>query len=356
MKNLVPILVLGGALLGLAGCLEQEKTSSARTPPPVPVAISTVQPEEFTTRVEALGTTRARESVEITALVTDRVVEIEFEDGDQVEQGQPLVRLAGGEEFGKLEEARVNLETEQRELRRIEGLVSRNLVSKQSLDNQQAAVEEARARLMAAQARVGERVITAPFDGVLGLREISPGALVTPGTVITTLDDTRVMHLDFTVPEVYLAGLSEGLPIEAHSRAYPDEVFRGRVIQVDSRVEPGTRAVTLRAELPNEDGRLKPGMLLTLSLVMDRNQALSVPEEAVIPSGQRQFVYRFVDDKTFERAQVEIGRRMPGQVEVLSGLQAGDVIVTEGMLLLRPGARMKVVERDGEVVDGESGA
>ncbi|MFP4155574.1 MAG: efflux RND transporter periplasmic adaptor subunit [Halothiobacillaceae bacterium] len=350
-----------GLVLALAvivfqfGCTDTSEAPK-RTPPPVPVAVATVQPAEFTTRVEALGTTRARESVEITALVTDRIAEIEFEDGDRVETGDPLVRLAGGEELGRLEEARVNLETQLRELRRIEGLESRNLVSKQSLDNQKAAVDEARARLTAAEARMGERVITAPFAGVLGLREVSAGALVTPGTVITTLDDTQVMHLDFTVPEVYLASLSEGLPIVAHSQAYPDERFEGEVIQIDSRVAPGTRAVTLRGAIGNEDGRLKPGMLLTLSLVMDRSEALSVPEEAVIPSGQRQLVYRFVDEETFERTPVEIGRRMPGRVEVLSGLEAGDVIVTEGMLLLRPGARMRVVERDGEPVSGESGS
>jgi len=337
-------------LLFLAGCAAEDGGPPARSAPMVPVSLATVGPEEFMTRIEALGTTRARESVEITALVTDRIVALNFRDGQYVEAGQELVRLGGGEELGRLAEARVNLETQKRELRRIEGLVRQNLASVQSLDTQKSAVEEARARLVGAEARVAERLITAPFSGELGLRKVSPGALVTPGTVITTLDDTAVMHLDFSVPEVFLADVGVGQEVQAHSAAYPQRVFEGEVVQIDSRVDPVTRAFTIRAELPNPDGVLKPGMLLTLSLIMGRTEALSVPEMAIVPSGEGQFVYVFHAEDRFERRPVQIGRRMPGRVEILDGLEDGEQIITEGMLLLRPGARLKVIRVDGEPV------
>jgi membrane fusion protein (multidrug efflux system) len=190
------------------------------------------------------------------------------------------------------------------------------------------------------RAQLSDRVITAPFDGILGLRRVSPGSLVTPGTEIATLDDISVIKLDFSVPERYLAVLERGQDVVAHSETYPNRDFAGVVASVDSRVDPVTRSVTVRAEIPNPDRLLRPGMLLAVRLLQAPRQAIVVPEIAVIQVGTESFVYRVGDDRTASRVEVELGARRRGEVEIVSGLSAGDTIVTEGAVKLRDGSRV----------------
>lgn len=325
----------------LTACSDKPAEKNGGSPVPVEVAI--VEQAEFVTSINALGTVLARESLTITAQVTDIVRGFGFADGDTVKAGQVLVRLGGGEEPAKLREAQVNLDRQRRELKRIEGLVERQLLPAQSLDTQRSLVAEAEAQLDAASARVGERVIRAPFDGVLGLRRVSPGSLVTPGTVITTLDDIDVVRLDFSVPETFLAAVVPGQAIAARSRAFDDRNFTGQVAQVDSRVDPVTRAVTVRAELPNDDHALRPGMLLTVHLIQDRGESPAVPETALVPVAEDKFVFVLREDGTVERRRVEIGRRRPGRVEILAGLDIGERVVTEGTVRVRPGDPVRVL-------------
>ena len=200
--------------------------------------------------------------------------------------------------------------------------------------------DAAKARMDVVRAQLSDRVITAPFDGVLGLRQVSPGSLVTPGTPIATLDDVSVIKLDFSVPERYLAVLCEGQDVAAHSETYPDRDFAGKVASVDSRVDPVTRSVTVRAEVPNPDRLLRPGMLLSVRLYQAPRQAIVVPEIAVIQVGTEAFVYRVSKDQTAERVKVALGSRRRGEVEITSGLAAGDTIVSEGSVKLRDGARI----------------
>lgn len=340
-------LLSAALVLGLTACSggKEEAKGGAGA---APVRVAPVETAEFITAVDALGTTSARESVAVTSQVTDIVRSIDFEDGQEVTAGQVLVRLGGGEEPAKLSEARVNLDRQRRELARIEGLVAQNLVPAQNLDTQRSLVREAEAQVEAASARAGERVIRAPFDGVLGLRRVSTGALVTPGTLITTLDDIRVVHLDFTIPETFIAAIADGQEIEATTRAFPGRVFSGRVAQIDTRVDPVTRAVTVRARIPNEDGRLRPGMLLTVRLISERVRSLSIPESALVPLRDEQFVFVVKEDDTVERRAVTIGRRDPGRVEILAGLEAGERVVIEGHLRVRPGGEVTVQNPPGD--------
>jgi membrane fusion protein (multidrug efflux system) len=192
------------------------------------------------------------------------------------------------------------------------------------------------------RAQLSDRVITAPFDGILGLRQVSPGTLVTPGTPIATLDDISVIKLDFTVPERYLAVLQAGQDVAARSETYPDREFAGRIASVDSRVDPVTRSVTVRAEVPNAERLLRPGMLMSLDVFLAPRQAIVVPEIAVLQVGADAFVYRVKADQTVERAKVELGSRREGEVEVRAGLAGGDRVVTEGTVKLREG--VSVVE------------
>jgi membrane fusion protein (multidrug efflux system) len=183
-------------------------------------------------------------------------------------------------------------------------------------------------------------VISAPFDGVLGLRQVSPGSLVTPGTVIATLDDISRIRVDFSVPERYLALLSAGQPVLASSDAWPGEQFRGSITSVGSRIDPVTRALAARAEFDNADRKLRAGMLLDIEVQRAARNALQVPELALQQVGQQAFLFRVGPDDKVEQVPVRIGARRPGWVEILEGVKSGDRVVVEGIVKLKPGARI----------------
>lgn len=319
--------------------------------PPVVVAAATLQ--HFVDRVEAIGTTRSNETVEITSNVTEKVVEIGFDDGDKVEKGHLLVGLERAEEDAAVKAAnarRVEARTAYARARKLE---SRQYATTASLDERRSALEEATADLEAAKSRLADRQIRAPFDGVVGLRNISPGALVTPGTTITTLDDLDPIKLDFSVPATHISDLVAGLEIEATSEALGGETFHGEVSSVSPRVDPATRSAMARAVLPNPDLRIKPGLLMTVELMKRPREAIIVPEEALLPEGERNFVFVLhrARDNEVERREVKIGARQPGRVEILHGLDANDLLVTHGAMRLRNGDHVRVL---GEVKPGQS--
>ena len=203
------------------------------------------------------------------------------------------------------------------------------------------------ARVTFAESKLSDTVIRAPFDGRTGLRRVSVGSLISPGTLITTLDDTRIIKLDFAVPETFISIIKEGLPVTARSIAFPNHDFKGTIVSIDSRLDPTTRAITVRAELPNPDGKLKPGMFLNVRLQEERGQVLMIPEQALVPEEGRQFVF-LVSDEHAHKRQVSIGRRKPGKVEIISGLAPGDQIVVEGTQKVRDGARVRDVRQELE--------
>jgi membrane fusion protein (multidrug efflux system) len=178
----------------------------------------------------------------------------------------------------------------------------------------------------------------------MGIRQISTGAVVDSDTAITTLDDTSTIKLDFTVPETHLGVLKNGMNISAHSRAYPDRNFQGRVSAISSRVDPETRTLTIRAQIPNPDRLLKPGMLLTVDLVKNRSQSLIIPEEAVILEKDKKFVLTVTPENTVDKKEIVTGRRSPGKVEVISGLNSGHQVIIKGITRVRPGISVNVVE------------
>ncbi|MGD8265690.1 MAG: efflux RND transporter periplasmic adaptor subunit, partial [Chromatiales bacterium] len=226
-------------------------------PKPVSVIAHTVAERTLTDRVEALGTLRANESVVLTASVTETVSEIHFDDGERVTAGQLLVEMTSQEEHALLEEARVRVADAERQYERVKLLTRQQTASESLYDERKRDLETARASLAALESRLADRLVRAPFDGVLGLRKISPGALVEPGDEITTLDDDSVMKLDFSVPSVFLPDLKAGLRIAAAARAYGNRSFEGEVSGIDSRVNPVTRSIQVRAILPNDDRVLK---------------------------------------------------------------------------------------------------
>jgi membrane fusion protein (multidrug efflux system) len=314
----------------------------SKTPIPVVVAMATNEP--FTETVEALGTAKANESVVITPTLEERVVDIFFEDGDVVDNDQVLVKLNDSETRYLLAEASAALREQQKQFERISKLAKTNATSRSRLDEEQGLLEIARAKVAHLKAQLRDYTIRAPFAGILGTRQISTGAVVDSDTVITTLDDTTVIKLDFTVPETYLGVLRNGMDVSAKSPAYPDRNFNGTVTAISSRVDPDTRTLTIRAQIPNPDRLLKPGMLLTVNLIKERSQSLIIPEEAVILEKDKKFVLVVTAQNTVDKKEIVTGRRSPGKVEVTSGLNAGHRVVVEGINRVRPGISVNVVE------------
>ena len=303
-------------------------------PPRVEIAIAAVQPLHDT--IEALGTVTANESVTIIAKLTDTVSKVRFEDGQLVEAGDVLVELTNREETALLAEAEANVVDARAQYRRLADLLRDRSVPESQVD-------EARARLLAAEARhesilarLSDRLIRAPFRGLTGFRQVSPGALLSPATPITTLDDVDTVKLDFTVPELLLADLETGLAVEARSAALGNRSFAGSVSTIASRIDPVTRAATVRARIPNPDLLLRPGMLLTVNLRSRPRQSLVIADSALIQEGTQAHVFVVRDGKA-ARQQIEVGQRQGGVAEVLGGLAAGDAVVIAGQLKLRDG-------------------
>ncbi len=314
------------------------------------VTAAQVQDVLWVDTLQALGTAQANESVTLTAKVTEVVRRVRFEDGDKVQAGDVLVELTGQAEVAQLEEAQAALNEAQQQLGRMEGLVAQGTIPRAQYDTQRAARDTARARANAIRARLAERVISAPFAGRLGFRAVSDGALVTPGTVITTLDDTSVIKLDFSIPETALSTLSPGQAIRATSAAWPDQEFEGTVTSIGSRVDPVTRAVAVRAHLPNPDDLLMPGMLMQVNLLAVPRQTLVLPELSVVQIGTTSFVFRIGDDNVVEQVAVELGARRRGQVEVLAGVEQGDRVVVDGTFKVRAGNQVAIVDGSGQPV------
>jgi len=339
MQARIPALALTLAIL-LVACGGNKDADKKRGGGNAPATVTTtvLRPSEWVDTIDALGTVRANDSVTITAKVSETIEKVNFDSGDFVHAGQALVTLSGKSQRASLAEAAANYREAQALFEREQDLAKRQLIAASQFDTQRAARDAAKARMDEVRAQLSDRAITAPFDGVLGLRQVSEGALVTPGTVITTLDDIARMQLDFSVPERFLPALAKGQTITAQADAYPGEKFAGVIDSLDSRIDPVTRAITVRAQIANPERRLRPGMLLRVSVQRSGRQTLQVPELALQQVGQQAFLYIVGADDKVAQTPVTIGARRPGFVEITDGAKAGDRVVVEGTVKLHAGS------------------
>lgn len=307
-----------------------------------PTAVTTLRlrPERFAERYSAIGTVKARESVTVTAKVSEIVQQVHFDSGDTVAAGAPLVTLSQRQQEAALAEAQAAADEAERLFRRQRELAEQQLIARAQLDNQRAARDAANARVAQIRAQLSDRVIRAPFAGVLGLRQVSPGALVTPGTAIATLDALERVYVDFPLPESQLGRAAAGARVTGTVAGYPGRTFAGLVSIVDTRLDPVARAALVRADFPNVDRVLRPGMLVNVELAGSEREALLVPEIAVVQVGRESFLYRVKDDDSVEQVPVTIAARSEGRAEIASGASIGDRIVVEGTGKLRPGAKI----------------
>ncbi|ABZ76878.1 efflux transporter, RND family, MFP subunit [Shewanella halifaxensis HAW-EB4] len=341
MKKIIIILTL--LVVGAYLYFQQPPAEQVKKSRPIPnVVVTKAEIQPIRDEVEALGTSKANESITVTPKVTEVVTEVNFNDGELVQKGRLLVQLQDSEQLARVTVAKVKVKDHQRELERIRTLVTSQTIAELERDRLQTLIDTAKAELAQAQSALKDRRISAPFSGALGLRQVSVGALVSPGNAITTLDDISVIKLDFSVPERFLQALALGKQVEATAVAFDGEVFEGKVVSIDSRINPKTRAVIVRAKIPNPKQRLLPGMLMKVKLIKTSRDALILPESAIIPIQDRHYVYVVNDEGVIEQKQVSLGLRKRGWVEIIDGVVLNEHVVIRGLLKVRPGDKVKV--------------
>lgn len=312
------------------------------------VEATSPQSREFSDDLKVLGVARSLRSVNITSSTSELVTRVFFNDGQAVRVGAPLVELQTAEEDAAIIQARAQLTQAQREYDRYKILAERGVAPRVMAENAETALETARAAVTAAEARRGDRILRAPFSGVLGLTTVTPGTLISPGTVITTLDDLSSIRVDFAVPERFLSTLRAGTALTATADAYPGRTFEGRIALMDVRVDEQTRAVTARAEFPNPGGEIRPGMMMRVAVRQGQRQALAVPEAAVQYEGAGAFVYRIAGNdqgSIAQRVEVQAGTVENGFVEIVTGLSLNDRVVASGLNRIQPGAPVRTEDK-----------
>lgn len=342
MRLFLLLLIIAGLVVTGAyyyGRVEQKQSPEKGTAA-VSVVTAPVQQKRISDVVEALGTLQANESIDITATAAETIARIEFIDGQHVAQGAVIAVLEQGEEQAELAAAKAQLADHERELKRLQNLMKNKAAAQREVDERSTERDITAQQIAAISARIDDRTLTAPFSGRLGIRRKSEGALVQPGDVITTLDDLSQVKLDFSVPSVYLSSLKPGLSVRAASQELQGETFEGVIATIDTRIDPVTRAVMVRAILPNPDERLKPGMLMQVRLLSAPRDSLIVPEEAVLQRQQDHFVMVVAPDATVEERRIEAGIRESGWLEVRKGLKAGERIVTRGIMKVKSGQKV----------------
>ena len=311
----------------------------------------------FTDRIEALGNAKGQQSVNLSANSTELITAVHFHDGDMVQAGQVLVDLKSTEEQANVTNARAAVDVAQSNFNRYSQLAQAGFLAPSALDQYRAALRQAQASLAAARSRQQDRVIRAPFSGRLGMTDIAPGTLISPGATIVTLDDTQIMRVDFSVPDRYLPALTVGATIDARPDPYPNRIEHGHIALVDSRIDPNTHAIRARADFDNADGHLVPGMLMHIAIENGRRTAVAVPESAVQTEGDQTFVYVIArqDGKTLARqTQVQVGANEGGFIEITSGIGAGVQVVADGLTRVQPDASIRVAGAQSHAHGGQA--
>lgn len=315
-----------------------------------PVVIESVQVHQISQRLSLIGKLVSDQSISISAEAAGRIDSIMVNSNQLVKKDQLLMTLHDAKAQAAVSEAQAYLRDEQRKLAEYDRLVQRNAITQTELDAQRSSVDIAQARLAAAQAQLADFRITAPFDGTIGFIDFNRGQLVSIGNELMTLDNLSVMRLDLHVPERYLSSLSRGMTVSAQTTAWPDQVFTGTVVAIDSRINPETLNLRVRIAFKNPQQRLKPGMLISARLDFPPISAPIIPVQALEYSGTKRYVYVVGDDSRVTRTEVLLGTRIDNQVVIERGLEIGQRIVVQGIVNMRDGLSVREVTADGQPV------
>jgi membrane fusion protein (multidrug efflux system) len=314
---------------------------------PAPVEVGRVEAARLTDDAQAVGSLRSRQGVMLRPEVAGRVAALGFQDGRNVRRGQVLLQLDDALQRAQLQQAQAQAQIARTNLQRSRELLAENFISQSAVDQNAAALQVAEAQVALAQAQLARMRVLAPFEGTAGIRAVDVGDYVKDGADLVKLEDLSSMSVDFRLPERYLARVRVGQVVEVGIDAFPGRTFAGRIDAIDVEVEADGRALLVRARVDNPGALLKPGMFARARVTFGvRDAALVVPEEALVPQGQRQFVFKVVDgadgQKVSQRVEARVGLRLPGKVEILEGLAAGDTVVTAGQSRLLRGDAVPV--------------
>jgi membrane fusion protein (multidrug efflux system) len=312
---------------------------------PFPVEVVDLKTTLVLEDLQAVGALRSNESVMMRPEVAGRIAAIGFRDGHPVKRGQMLIQLDASLNEAEVAQARAELDLATSNLKRTEDLARKNFVSGSAQETAASSVEVLAAKLKLAEARLAKMRIQAPFDGVVGIRNVSIGDYVKDGADLINIEDIGVLKVDFRLPERYLPQLRSGQAVEVSADAVPGRSYRGAVEAINPRIDANGRSLEVRARLSNADGRLRPGLFARVRVIVgERANALLVPEEAIVPMGDDFFVFTVVDGKA-SRIRVKLGVRRESQVELLEGVKPGDKVITAGMRVQRDGQPVRIVER-----------
>jgi membrane fusion protein (multidrug efflux system) len=330
----------GGAMLYFQHQSDSSESAVARKKRAVGVELVAAKLGPVRDRVEAVGSTLARQAINVVALVPGRIVEIAFEPGQQVRAGDILVRLDADAERAALDETAAALQEVKRALERSRKLKRSGNATQATIDKLEAGALAAQARLAIMKSRLADRTVRAPFDGVVGLQRVHLGARIDAETVLTTLDDLSQIEIDFSISEIHFNRIRIGQAVMATTTVFKDRSFQGRVGVIDTRIQEVSRAFHVRAILPNPGGTLPAGMFMHVSVLISEEQAVQIPEEAVITEGDKTFVFT-IDNGRAKRRDVTLGHRNDGRVAVLKGLADGEAVVRTGHQRLRDGSMVR---------------
>ena len=308
-----------------------------------PVKVAMVRESAVTDDVTAVGSLLAEESVVIRPEIAGRIVKIHFIEGQSINAGAPLVSMDTSDLRAKLAANEADVTVNRQRFERAKNMAGQKFVSQQAVDEANSNLSRAIALKQETLAQVAKAEIRAPFKGMLGLRKVSTGAYLRAGEDIVNLEDIGSLKLDFRVPEAFLSKIAKGQDVNVRVDAFPKETFSGKIFAIEPAIDAQTRTVLLRARIPNAESKLMPGLFARVNLILERRgTALVVPEEAIVPKGSASLVVKVVDGKA-EFVPVKIGRRRPGEVEIVEGLKVNDTVVTDGQIKLQPGAPVTVM-------------
>jgi membrane fusion protein, multidrug efflux system len=312
-------------------------------PPGPPVKVAMVRESAVTDDVTAVGTLLAEESVVIRPEIAGRIVKIHFNEGQSINAGAPLVSMDTSDLRAKLAANDADVTVNRQRFDRARNMAGQKFMSQQAVEEASSNLARAQAFKQETVAQLAKAEIRAPFKGMLGLRKVSNGAYLKAGEDIVNLEDIGSLKLDFRIPEAFLSKIAKDQDVNVRVDAFPKDTFNGKIFAIEPAIDTQTRTVLLRARIPNAEGKLKPGLFARVNLVLERRgTALVVPEEAIVPKGNASLVVKVVDGKA-EFVPVKIGRRRPGEVEIVEGLKVNDTVVTDGQMKLQPGAPVTVM-------------
>ncbi len=346
----------GTALCLVAAGCGKGKTAGGFAPPPTPVETAVVSSGAVADRFATVGTLEAGESVDIAAEIDGIVTALPFPEGGQVAAGALIARLDDAQLAAETKRAEALTEQSRATFERVRAVVDQGAGAPQDLDDATAALKVAEANLDLARTRLAKTRVTAPFAGTAGIRRVSPGAFVRAGATLTDLTQLDRLRLTFSVPERLLGRLVVGAPVRVETTAHADQPLEGAIAIIEPQLDEQTRSARVVAHVDNPGRRLRPGMSATVTLVLDeRDQALTVPSQAVFVTGGQSFVYVVQADSTVALSPVQLGTRLADVVEVTGGLESGQEVVTAGHQKLYSGARVRPMGNGGGDTAGAQG-